>query len=1314
MDSPTEVSDVFSLSDHLLAERLQFVKEIGFGNWGSVWLCRPKSSSGKVKDIEVAVKLVHRSKTSTTAARVRSLWNEMKIVRSFKNDPHPSIVPFHSFIITPSYALITMAHLPTLVPVEVSEPRAKEWFKSLLSGVHFLHSRGVVHNDIKPANILLSRANIPVLVDFGFAEKYDLSSPKAFHSNLTYGTPEYLSPERARGLPHDTRKSDIWSLGITFFEILVGRTPFEHEEGEVFEKKEDLERYWHRTMRGKWVGTFSLSQSVERFLKRMIVPDADLRCTALEMIGDAYWDMTPAPPHAHRKSASAAVPSLAEARTPSLLNPFRDSFREKEMKPLSRILDTSLPWSASRSTARFFPSRPPSRAESASRSASGLGTNSRSSSRQESTPRVALRTPSASQIRIPDSPGETSTASNCCTTSEPASPVLVSSGARPRTHSRSTSQPRLCSPPGISAAARTRKLSTVQASPIVRPQCQIVLETVSNETNSTPAHIRLESASPRRTPTLISLSSNSPLRHPIGPRQPSSRVTSVSAVRKDWSISSGQEMITEEKPPRTHLPSHLVTPRKVPKTPTQTLSHTIQTSQQPSVSNQLSGKPPRTRRRVGVLADLTGFARNVDLGAHGVGRPTRHDGEKRDRRKENTKTRITAQKENKENRGSSSHVPSRKDTRTPSKVSAAIPLSSKTDTTTTSLAINLSGAATVTRGSVRDRMMDWERLREMNRLADTSTEGHGDHGSTILTRTSTGSDMSDDDSGVEAEVAAEVASAQAKRNIPIEVQTRKEVNIDLQRPASIQTVTTISSNSSKMERGEIEVAKIGVRASAQILKPRNGSITALGQTTVKRPSEVGQDTVTDIGLPVEVPRHLELGLSSLKHSVKASIDKGVRFCKSSTLAQLTGRNTPVWCSSPEPIDFEQRRSGEEGRFSWENIRPEHEVAADRMNLWIQSVEKVVEETCQNFASTSITPPAPLPIAPVSRSSSLHYGTLNNSMPAIQSNSSNALVVSRSSRLQRRLLAANEIFAEPTGPDAPLSPAPSRGADASVSFSYVHTSKSSVPVFPSISVPMQTPRRRRATISTGTPTEGKAGPARTDFVDASPSKRREKSKSQSNLDRHIQDVAKLELELHRAPVSSPPLRLSAVLDRSLFVAPPLSPRFTEDSTTSGITCGPSIFQGNDLNPSPYHVELHPPRKSGELNTSSRRHLEGVYDRFLMATSGVKRVGKGYQSDNIKPVHNTVSTTEQAKPGHARGFGVFGAGKRPMPQPVSSEDAWRRSTTINEFGFITAGQGSTTSSPPTCKDESRRTFVHRAIKAMVPGKTISRRLSRTILV
>ncbi|KAK2465369.1 hypothetical protein APHAL10511_002723 [Amanita phalloides] len=312
-----ECTDVYSMTDQDLAKKLQFVEEIGFGNWGSVWLCRPKSSPDsnendliKTYEQKIAVKLVHRSKTATTAARVRSLWNEMKIVRTFKSDPHPTIIPFHSFIITPSYALVTMAYLPVLIPVEVDETRARNWFRFLLSGVEFLHKRGVVHNDIKPANILLSEKNVPVLVDFGFAEKYDLRSTTAFHSNLSYGTPEYLSPERARGLPHDTRKSDVWSLGVTFFEILVGRTPFEYSDGEQLSTKEELEQYWARTLRGKWVGTWKMSQGFERLLRRMVAPNADLRCTATGAIADEYWNHRTIL-NTHRRSASCNTSSLS-------------------------------------------------------------------------------------------------------------------------------------------------------------------------------------------------------------------------------------------------------------------------------------------------------------------------------------------------------------------------------------------------------------------------------------------------------------------------------------------------------------------------------------------------------------------------------------------------------------------------------------------------------------------------------------------------------------------------------------------------------------------------------------------------------------------------------------------------------------------------------------------------------------------------------------------------------------------------------------------------------------------------------------------
>ncbi|KAG7445820.1 kinase-like protein [Guyanagaster necrorhizus] len=310
---PHEVNDIFSLSDSVLSSKLRFIEEIGFGNWGSVWLCNPKNSPtshtaddfDRVLQPKIAVKLVHRNtKSKTTVARVKSLWNEMKIIRTFKSDPHPSIIPFYSFVITPSYALITMAYLPALVPVEVDESQARGWFRFLLSGVEFLHNRGVVHNDIKPANILISPKNIPVLVDFGFAEKYDPDSDTAFHSKVSYGTPEYLSPERAREIPHDCRKSDVWSLGVTFFEILTGRTPFEECDQEQFTTKEDLERYWSRTLRGKWIGSWRMSKGMEKLLHRMIAPNADLRCTASQAMQDPYWKTRKEEDPQHRRSSS--------------------------------------------------------------------------------------------------------------------------------------------------------------------------------------------------------------------------------------------------------------------------------------------------------------------------------------------------------------------------------------------------------------------------------------------------------------------------------------------------------------------------------------------------------------------------------------------------------------------------------------------------------------------------------------------------------------------------------------------------------------------------------------------------------------------------------------------------------------------------------------------------------------------------------------------------------------------------------------------------------------------------------------------------
>jgi serine/threonine protein kinase len=147
---------------------------------------------------------------------------------------------------------------------------------------------------LRPANILLSQDEIPVLVDFGFAERCsNFAAPTSFQSNLAYGTPEYLSPERARGTLHDTRKSDIYSLGITFFEILVGRTPFEDDDGCELSTPIELERYWEKSNSGMWLGEWNMSAGTLLLFSKHPVDLAHMHKsngTAIETNDDAGSD----------------------------------------------------------------------------------------------------------------------------------------------------------------------------------------------------------------------------------------------------------------------------------------------------------------------------------------------------------------------------------------------------------------------------------------------------------------------------------------------------------------------------------------------------------------------------------------------------------------------------------------------------------------------------------------------------------------------------------------------------------------------------------------------------------------------------------------------------------------------------------------------------------------------------------------------------------------------------------------------------------------------------------------------------------------
>ena len=97
----------------------------------------------------------------------------------------------------------------------------------------YAHSRGVVHRDVKPQNILLTGQGYPYLTDFGIAKVINGEGSAAAISmaNAIIGTPEYMSPEQAQGQPIDGR-ADLYALGVILYELFTGRTPFRNETRE--------------------------------------------------------------------------------------------------------------------------------------------------------------------------------------------------------------------------------------------------------------------------------------------------------------------------------------------------------------------------------------------------------------------------------------------------------------------------------------------------------------------------------------------------------------------------------------------------------------------------------------------------------------------------------------------------------------------------------------------------------------------------------------------------------------------------------------------------------------------------------------------------------------------------------------------------------------------------------------------------------------------------------------------------------------------------------------------------------------------------
>ncbi|XP_062945045.1 testis-specific serine/threonine-protein kinase 4 isoform X2 [Cynocephalus volans] len=264
-------------------------KVIGNGSYGTVY----EAYFTKQK-VMVAVKIISKKRASEDYLN-KFLPREIQVMKVLR---HKYLINFYQAIETTSrvYIILELAQGGDVLEWiqrygACPEPLAGKWFSQLTLGIAYLHSKGIVHRDLKLENLLLDKRENVKISDFGFAKMVPSnqsvrSSPSNrqmncfSHLSQTYcGSFAYACPEILLGLPYNPFLSDIWSMGVILYTLVVAHLPFDDT---------NLKKLLRETQKEvTFPSNTTISQECKNLVLQMLC-QATKRATILDILKDSW------------------------------------------------------------------------------------------------------------------------------------------------------------------------------------------------------------------------------------------------------------------------------------------------------------------------------------------------------------------------------------------------------------------------------------------------------------------------------------------------------------------------------------------------------------------------------------------------------------------------------------------------------------------------------------------------------------------------------------------------------------------------------------------------------------------------------------------------------------------------------------------------------------------------------------------------------------------------------------------------------------------------------------------------------------------